>query len=352
MQRSRTGVREGRQPSCLAEANSAGEGPWTSGTVRAVQVDRWQGRHPSVTVAPEAASLPSSPSRPASGQDSLHAEEHAEQGGSSGGRGDAGLICPFSTGRGTDVRRRVGSPGQAHESASSARPASGVALTAARRGPPRNLAPVTTDRRPAVATDPQPAHATEALERLGRLPLRQLSMEDLLQTVADLTATLLPGAAETSVTLLVRGNAATVASTGQLAVHLDETQYERGHGPCLHAARTGELTVVADTRTDGRWPDYLPRAAEHGCLSSLSAPLVVDEEEQISGALNVYARRPDAFDEGSRAVAARTLATRAASRCPPVTPLTPLSQPATCTSTRGPVGGPSTSGRRSSRGPS
>jgi GAF domain-containing protein len=156
-----------------------------------------------------------------------------------------------------------------------------------------------------VATDPQPAHATEALERLGRLSLRRLSMEDLLQTVADLTATLLPGSAETSVTLLVRGNAATVASTGQLAVHLDETQYERSHGPCLHAARTGELTVVADTRTDGRWPDYLPRAAEHGCLSSLSAPLVVDEEEQISGALNVYARRPDAFDEDSRAVAAR-----------------------------------------------
>ena len=33
---------------------------------------------------------------------------------------------------------------------------------------------MTTDRRPAVATDSQPAHATEALERRGRLSPRQL----------------------------------------------------------------------------------------------------------------------------------------------------------------------------------
>jgi GAF domain-containing protein len=157
----------------------------------------------------------------------------------------------------------------------------------------------------ASSQDSQPANAAEALERLGRLSLRDLSMESLLQTVADLSKSVLPGSPEASVTLLVKGRPTTVASTGQLAVDLDESQYECGHGPCLHAARTGELTEIADTRADSRWPDYLPRAVERGCLSSLSVPLAVDAEEPVTGALNFYARQPDAFDEESRAVGTR-----------------------------------------------
>jgi GAF domain-containing protein len=128
-------------------------------------------------------------------------------------------------------------------------------------------------------------------------------MDSLLQTVADLAKTVMPGNPEASVTLLVKDSPTTVASTGRLAVDLDETQYERGHGPCLHAARTGELTEIADTRTDSRWRDYSLRAAEHGNLSSLSVPLAIDEDERVSGALNLYARKPDAFDEDSRSAA-------------------------------------------------
>jgi GAF domain-containing protein len=155
-----------------------------------------------------------------------------------------------------------------------------------------------------VASD-QPASSTpavQALERLGSLSLRTVSMEGLLQLIADSTKTVMPGGPEASVSLLVERRPTTAASTGQLALDLDETQYERDHGPCLHAARTGELTEVADTRTDGRWPDYMPRAVEHGALSSLSVPLAIDAED-VTGALNIYARRPNAFDEDSRTAA-------------------------------------------------
>ncbi len=152
---------------------------------------------------------------------------------------------------------------------------------------------------------PLPTPAVRALERLGSLSLRTVSMDELLQTIADLARTVMPGGPEASVTLLVRDRPSTVASTGQLATDLDERQYDRGHGPCLHAARTGELVEIADARTDGRWPDYLPRAAEHGSLSSLSIPLAIDEDEQVTGALNIYAREPHAFDEDSRTAAVR-----------------------------------------------
>jgi GAF domain-containing protein len=147
--------------------------------------------------------------------------------------------------------------------------------------------------------------ATDALERLGRLSLRELSMDSLLQTVADLSKSAMPGDPETSVLLLVKDSPTTVVHTGQLAVDLDETQYETGHGPCLHAARTGELTEIADTRTDPRWRDYTRHAAERGNLSSLSVPLAIDEDARVSGALNIYARIPDAFDEETRAAATR-----------------------------------------------
>jgi hypothetical protein len=99
---------------------------------------------------------------------------------------------------------------------------------------------------------PQGATAAEALEHLGQLSLRQHSMTSLLQTVAKLTKTVMPGDTEASVTLLVKGEPTTVVSTGRLALDLDETQYERDHGSCLHAARTAELTEITDTRTDSR----------------------------------------------------------------------------------------------------
>jgi GAF domain-containing protein len=151
--------------------------------------------------------------------------------------------------------------------------------------------------------DALPATAAEALDRLGRLSLRELSMESLLQTVADVTKSVMPGNPEASVSLLVRDSPSTVVYTGSLALDLDETQYVQGTGPCLQAARSEEPTEIADMRAETRWADYARHAAERGILSSLSVPLPVDVDEQVAGALNIYARRPAAFDEESRSAA-------------------------------------------------
>jgi len=151
----------------------------------------------------------------------------------------------------------------------------------------------------------QPGDATQVLEQLGRLSLRELSMESLLQSVADLTKSVMPGSPEASVCLLIRDRPITVVTTGDMATELDETQYDRGHGPCMHAARTGQVVVIPDTRTEQRWPDYTPKAVEHGNLSSLSIPLPIDADDKVTGALNIYARRPEAFDDESRAVGLR-----------------------------------------------
>src|SRR3954467_3261141 len=194
-------------------------------------------------------------------------------------------------------------------SALMARHTAGVSYTALRSRSAAEATPTFGMSRPeaGVASDQtsSPTPAVQALERLGSLSLRRVSMDELLQTVADLAKTVMPGSPEASVSLLVEDRPSTVASTGRLATDLDERQYDRDHGPCLHAARTGELTEIVDMRTDSRWPDYLPRAVERGNLSSLSIPLAIDEDEQVTGALNIYARVPHAFDADSRTAAIR-----------------------------------------------
>jgi GAF domain-containing protein len=145
--------------------------------------------------------------------------------------------------------------------------------------------------------------ADAALEQLGRLTWREQPLDALLQQVAEFAKSIMPGDPEASIFVQVKDRRTTVVSTGDLANRLDETQYEEGHGPCLHAAGTGELTEIPDTRTETRWPDYAQQAAESGNLSSLSVPLPIDEH--ISGALNIYSRRARAFDEDSRSAATR-----------------------------------------------
>jgi len=154
---------------------------------------------------------------------------------------------------------------------------------------------------------PDPAEGTflpdDALDRLGRIRLTDHSMRSLLGEIASLAQQSLPGRLEASVTLLTGDDPVTPVYTGQLALDLDETQYEVGHGPCLHAAAEGETVAVEDTRSDPRWRDFLDVAVERGCGSSLSLPLPL--HEGVSGALNIYARQPATFDERSRTFARR-----------------------------------------------
>ncbi|MCW2740363.1 MAG: hypothetical protein JWR45_785 [Blastococcus sp.] len=149
------------------------------------------------------------------------------------------------------------------------------------------------------------ADTARALEQLGSLALREHSMDSLLQRVVDLTKLVMPGRPEASISLLENDKPTTAVFTGALALDCDESQYGRGYGPCLHAASSGEVTEIADNRSDTRWPDYARNAAERGALSSLSVPLPINEG--LAGALNIYAREPDAFDDESRTAATRFL---------------------------------------------
>ena len=118
-------------------------------------------------------------------------------------------------------------------------------------------------------------------------------MQQTLQAVVQYAKRRLPGTDEAAITLIRRGTAGTVASTGGMAEVLDELQYEAGYGPCLDAGRSNEVLYISDAATEARWPRYLPPARENGLASSLSLPIPV--ENYLFGALNLYSKTPDAF---------------------------------------------------------
>jgi GAF domain-containing protein len=119
----------------------------------------------------------------------------------------------------------------------------------------------------------------------------------VLQRIVDLVAQAMPAGSEVSLTLVRGDRPTTAAFTGPLAEDLDETQYERGYGPCLEAAVGGHVTEIADTRAEDRWPEYVPVLLARGALSALAAPVPA---AHLSGGLNVYARTARAFIDEDR----------------------------------------------------
>lgn len=130
---------------------------------------------------------------------------------------------------------------------------------------------------------------------LSRLMVEDEPLSRVAARVAQAARMTLPGIDEASVTLVEDDRAGTVAFTGELAVHLDERQYEQGFGPCLDASRSGRLVQVRDTADEARYRDFARQAARAGVTRSLSVGMPVPG--RAVGGLNLYARSGTGFDE-------------------------------------------------------
>jgi transcriptional regulator with GAF, ATPase, and Fis domain len=133
-----------------------------------------------------------------------------------------------------------------------------------------------------------------AFAELSKIMLGEGSLNETLGRIAALARETIPDTDEVSVTFVDRDKANTVVFTGQLAMHLDERQYESGLGPCLDAALTGE-TVVVDVADDNLYQDFAQSARRAGVTHSVSVGLPVPQ--RVVGALNVYASTPDPLAE-------------------------------------------------------
>lgn len=116
------------------------------------------------------------------------------------------------------------------------------------------------------------------------------------------TAVELDGADFACITLRVgRRHLETRAATDELALRVDQAQYDTDEGPCLDSIRAQRTVRCDDLAQDPRWPRFTQQVLDLGLRSFLSLELV--NATSSLGALNLYARRPAAFTPASEAVA-------------------------------------------------
>ncbi|SDS09358.1 GAF and ANTAR domain-containing protein [Actinopolymorpha singaporensis] len=129
------------------------------------------------------------------------------------------------------------------------------------------------------------------------------SEQSTLLSVVKAAATSVPGASAAGVSLRrARGRFDTAAATDDFVSEVDKAQYALREGPCVASVDDNLVNLANDLANDPHWPRFGPAATKLGVAAMLSFRLSARDE--VIGALNLYADRPLAFTEQSRAVGA------------------------------------------------
>ena len=133
-----------------------------------------------------------------------------------------------------------------------------------------------------------------SLAELSQLATENISLPDLLSSVAEFAVNAIPGADGAGVTLLHRDRPDTIAASAEFVREVDAIQYGIVEGPCITAAAEGRTVSSGSLGGDQAWPRFGPRVSRLGVHSVVSLPLLVGGK--VLGAMNVYAHEKNAFD--------------------------------------------------------
>ncbi len=144
------------------------------------------------------------------------------------------------------------------------------------------------DRDPAAELTGNISQMVEALFSVG-------SVEHTVTQVVGLAVTTIEGCDFAGIFLVDGddgGEVMTRYSTHPIVAQVDAAQHHTGEGPCLDAMAQEVAFYAEDLGDDLRWPHFGPQAVHAGVRSLLALPLQVNG---VPGALNLYARYPQAF---------------------------------------------------------
>jgi GAF domain-containing protein len=146
------------------------------------------------------------------------------------------------------------------------------------------------------------ADLAEVFADIARQLEAETSPENTQDRVTQAAVATVDGCDHAAISIIRRrGGIETVAATDDVPQRVDAIQYDTGQGPCLDAIVEQETYVIDDLAADQRWPAFSRRTAdETGVRSMLSFRLFLQGD--TIGALNLYSRTPDAFDENGCAV--------------------------------------------------
>jgi ANTAR domain/GAF domain len=128
------------------------------------------------------------------------------------------------------------------------------------------------------------------------------TVEATLQRIVEVARLIVPGCHHAGITVLRRGRPETPAATDSVSAAVDAVQYEAGEGPCLSAIVSDHLFRTGDLARETRWPKFSGPAVQRTGVRSVLAYRLFAEDETF-GALNLYSRERDAFDDDSVGIA-------------------------------------------------
>ena len=108
-----------------------------------------------------------------------------------------------------------------------------------------------------MATGPD---VVQALTEAARTMHQQQTVEDTLQSIAEVARSSVPGFDHVGISTLEKdGRVETRASTGPLVEHLDDIQYSLREGPCVDTLRADRFTRATTwlTSTDDARREFL-----------------------------------------------------------------------------------------------
>jgi hypothetical protein len=153
---------------------------------------------------------------------------------------------------------------------------------------------VTPDRLPDDTERRVDASLARSLVALAGMPDDASDMEARLVMIARLAVEELPPVSYASVTAVRQGAYTTVAASSQVAVAVDQAQYDEQSGPCLEALNDGVPVTMDNNARTMAWPGFREAAARMGLQASLSIPLFAGGGAPVA-ALNLYGHDPAAM---------------------------------------------------------
>jgi GAF domain-containing protein len=142
----------------------------------------------------------------------------------------------------------------------------------------------------------------DVLVQMGGVLLSEQTVDRILQLVTELTDRTVGSASAVSVTLIKDDVPYTPNASQAVARELDEVQYAHAAGPCLDAAAHGRMVNTALADVTDRWPEFVAASRAQGVGAILSVPLTI--QDRSLGALNIYSRESERFDQADETTAA------------------------------------------------
>jgi hypothetical protein len=124
------------------------------------------------------------------------------------------------------------------------------------------------------------------------------TVADTLTHLVHLAVETIDGCDFAGLFLIDQGVITTPVRTDPIVDEVDGLQHQTSEGPCIDAARQRLIFYAHDLADDARWPRFGPLATTAGVRSLLAVPLPTNT---TFGALNLYARYPEAFGVIDRA---------------------------------------------------